>query len=359
MSMLAPAEATTDVARSLAEERLREAVESVDAPDVVFAHSQYGLRTVATGGTGPLPGVPREALRYELGSATKTFTGLLLAELARQQYVRLDEPAARRLLPPGPPAYRRGTGERHRDAITLLHLATHTSGLPRVPHDLIPQAVPKWRTNPYAAYGRRQLLDAFAGSRPRRAPGSHWWYSNFGVALLGIALSEAAGTHYPQLLHQRVLAPLGMDRTCLAPQEPGEDATGHGRDGVRELPPFDPGGFTASAGVRATPGDLLTYLEAHLRPGATPLPTALTYVRKPLLHTSAGAGRRHTYTLAWTRHPSPEGCVYFHSGATMGQEAFLGFRPDTGTAVVALATRRYARGRTVVRPAYRLLTEGI
>lgn len=338
---------------------LRVALSGVDAPDVVLAHTRHGLRTVVTGGTGPPPAAPtapRAELRYELGSVTKTLTGLLLAELTQRGLVRRTDPVLARL----PAALALSAPpDRHRDAATLLHLITHTAGLPRLPRDFWAQALPRLRTNPYAAYPRERLLEAFVrGSGPRRAPGSRWHYSNYGVALLGQALATATGTPYEQLLARWVLEPLGLRATGCAPRGPHADATGHGRDGRTALPPFDAGGFAASAGVRSTPEDLLRLLEAHLRPeeNAPELGEALLAVREPMLH--RGWRHRHTHTLTWFRHLTDRGPLYFHSGATMGQEAFLGFRPATGTALAALATRRYARSGALAPTAYRLLTEG-
>lgn len=331
---------------------LRAAVRAVDAPDVVLAYSRRGRRTVLTGGAAPPPGTPRELLRYELGSVAKTFTALLLAELTRAGTLSPAERVLARLPLCGPP-------DRHRDAVTLLHLATHTAGLPRLPADFYPQALPRWRTNPYAGYSRERLLAAFARGSPRHPPGSRWHYSNYGVALLGQALAAATGTPYDQLLARRVLRPLGLGDTGLA-SAPGRDATGRGRDGVTALPPFDAGGFAASAGIRATPGDLLTFLEAHLSPesgcppdAAPTLRPALLDVQEPLLR--RGLGHRHTHTLTWFRHPTPYGPLYFHPGATMGQEVFVGFRPATGTALAALATRRHTRAGALTPTAYQLL----
>ncbi|MCT2589738.1 beta-lactamase family protein [Streptomyces sp. N2-109] len=341
------------------------AVCGFDAPDVVLAHSQHGRRTVVTGGTGPAaPGTPREALRYEIGSASKTLTGLLLADLSLRGELELDDRALDHL--PAPHAHRHSHLHRHPhpdarphphlSAVTLLHLVTHTAGLPRLPWDFYPQALPHWRTNPYAGYSRERLLAAFARSRPRHPPGRRWHYSNFGAALLGPALSGAAGSPYERLLSRHIFEPLGLWETGTVPLGAGKDATGHAGDGVTALPPFDAGGFFASGAVRATPGDLLSYLEAHLSPGDAPpgLRAALREVQKPVLR--RGLGYRHTHTLSWFRHPTDEGPLYFHSGATMGQETFLGFRPATGTALVALATRRYTRSRALGPTAYRLLT---
>ncbi|QCW78018.1 hypothetical protein EQG64_13140 [Streptomyces sp. S6] len=76
---------------------------------------------------------------------------------------------------------------------------------------------------------------------------------------------------------------------------------------------------------------------------------------RPLLR--RGWRHAHTHTLTWFQHPSPYGPVLFHAGATLGQQAFLGFRPGTGLAVAATATRRVHRKDTFVATAYELLTE--
>lgn len=85
------------------------------------------------------------------------------------------------------------------------------------------------------------------------------------------------------------------------------------------------------------------------------LAAALTEVTRPVLR--RGWRHAHTHTLTWFQHPTPYGPVLFHAGATLGQQAFLGFRPGTGLAVVATATRRVHRADTFVATAYGLLTE--
>lgn len=331
------------------------AARAVDAPDLVLAVSRNGVRTVHTGG-GAEPGpVPRERLLYELGSASKPFAGLLLARLVAQGRVRYADRAADLLAPGFPvhPAVRR---------ITLRHLLTHTSGLPGLPADFYPQAVPRWSTDPYGGYPADRVVRAFLRARPRHRPGTRWHYSNFAVSVLGHTLAAATGTPWEVLLHQQVLAPLGLDATRVRPGPEGADAVGHRRDGT-PVPALDTGGFTAAGAVRATPLDLLTFLEAHLggpdprdpTPRDPTLSAALADVSRPLLR--RGLRHAHTHTLTWFHHPSPYGPVLFHAGATLGQQAFLGFRPDTGLAVAATATRRVHRADTFVATAYGLLTE--
>ncbi|KUL20561.1 serine hydrolase domain-containing protein [Streptomyces regalis] len=331
-------------------ERLQSAVGAVDAPDAVIAVSRSGRRTLHCGGTAPPPPVPRQDLRYEIGSATKAFTGLLLAQLIRRGLLTGGESAAA-CLDPG----------RRDDArpVTLAHLITHTAGLPALPADFYLRALPAWRTNPYGRYPAERVADAFLRHRhrhrPRHRPGTRWHYSNFGVAVLGHAVAAATGTAWEELLGAHVLRPLGLSGTALRAEDPKTDAVGYGKDGRTPTLAFDAGGFQAAGALRATPHDLLTFLEAHLDPAGSPQADALRAVRTPVLR--RGPGHRHVHTMAWFRHPTNGGPMYFHSGATLGQQAFLGFRPDTGTALVALCTRRFRARDSFIAAAYGLLAE--
>lgn len=333
--------AATGPDRAELHRRLEAAVDAADAPDVVFAFSRHRRRTIHRGGTAP---TPRQDLCYELGSASKTFTGLLLAQLIRRGLLSGGESAIGCLEP-----------ARRTDAapVTLAHLITHTSGLPTLPADFFVRGVPAWRTNPYARYPAARVIDAFLRSRPRHRPGTRWRYSNFGVAVLGHALAAETGTAWEDLLTDHVLRPLALTGTALRARGPDTDAAGHRKDGRTSVPSFDAGGFQAAGAVRATPDDLLTFLEAHLDPSGSPLSGALRSVRTPVLR--RGLGHRHVHTVAWFRHPTGAGPMYFHGGATLGQQAFLGFRPDTGTALAALCTRRFRTGDPFVATAYALL----
>ena len=153
-------------------------------------------------------GVDRNA-RFELGSVTKAYTAELLAILIDRGVVRLDDPMARFV--PG----NRQVGPR---PITLLHLAIHQSGLPR-----LPLGVPLLSLDPYAYYGERKLERHLAGSSLQLPKLPKFVYSNLGYSVLGYALAKAAGTTYAELLEREILRPLGMNGTALALGQPEPD----------------------------------------------------------------------------------------------------------------------------------------
>lgn len=313
---------------------------------MVFGLTHHGDRTIVTSGTAEEPAAGRENLRYEIGSVSKTFMGLLLAGLVHDGHLRYDTPVTACLPTP--------TGPSAPETISLVHLCTHTAGLPGMPdlRGVVGFYLSGRTTSPYADYSRQRLLDAFHQHRGRHAPGHRWRYSNFGAAVLGHALAHTAGTCYEDLLSERVLRPLGLRHTRTAPGQDGADAVGH-RDAGTPVDHIELNGFAPAGAVRATPDDLLTYLEAHLCPDTTPLDAALHAVRAT--HTAPRPRRAPDRTLTWFCHESRHGPIYFHGGATLGHHVYLGYRPATHTALIGLATRRHTLRHNLVDTAHQLL----
>ncbi|SDT68456.1 CubicO group peptidase, beta-lactamase class C family [Streptomyces sp. TLI_053] len=247
----------------------------------------------------------RADTRFELGSVTKTFTGLLLAEMAARGEVGYDDPIDRYLPADAAPGYPQ---ER---PITLLHLATHTSGLPRLPDGVLPGQVPRWFTRPYATFGPAHLLRALPRTAVRGTPGTQVRYSNLGCGLLGLLLANAAGQRYDDLLAARVCGPLGlMDTSC----GPGREEDAGYRRG-RRVPSFRLPALPAAAALRSTADDMLRYLQAHLALDAVPLPeradaavlrTALNEVRRPRTDGRRGGPR---ICLGWNHRALPAGAA--------------------------------------------------
>ncbi|GHF33693.1 penicillin-binding protein [Kitasatospora xanthocidica] len=286
---------------------------------------------------------------FELGSVSKTFTALLLAGMAAGGELALADPVQSHLPPDWRPATARST-----EPIRLLHLATHTSGLPRLPPGLLASAVPNWAGNPYAAFGDDRLRTALARTTVRFRPGTRYRYSNYGVGLLGRALAETGGLPYGQLLAERVCRPLELTATGCSPDAP-DRAIGYRRG--RALPPWSIPGLPGAGAVRSSGADLLRFLRAHLdgpRPGCggSALKEALDEVQRARLRRPHSSDE---LCLVWNRRHSGGRDLYFHTGGTRGFTAFVGFSPESATAVAALANTGPTLDGRFVQAGYELL----
>jgi len=286
-------------------------------------------------------GIAKADSIFEIGSITKEFTGLVLAQMVVQKKVALDQPI-RTLLPTGFVAKPDGP------EITLLDLATHHSGLPREPDNL----KPKDPNNPNADYDATQLrefLDQHGVAKPADAG---LLYSNLGYGLLGYGLSVRAEVPYEQLLASEVLNPLKLRDTgiTLTPQQGVRLIQGYDR----QFNPVGPMQFDVLAGggaIRSTGDDMLTYLDANLHPekyangAAANSPAATLPAAVPLDHqVQAKVNENLSIALAWLIDLKTQ--TYTAEGLTVGGSAFAQFNPEQDRAIVLL----YNRGESIYEP---------
>lgn len=263
---------------------------------------------------------------FEIGSITKTFTAVILADMVAKGEVALDDPVAK-LMPPG-----MKFPERDGKQITLLDLATQTSGLPRLPTNLEivnPQ-------NPYATYTPAQLANFLASYELPRAIGSQYEYSNLGFGLLGMALSYKGRRDYEVLVRERVLRPLGMNDTkiALTPAMQSRLAPGHD-EGGRPAGLWDLPTLAGAGALRSTVNDMLKYVRANADSISKPLGRVLatTHVERRPTGTA-----NMTIGLGWHRLTRPSGrTIVWHNGGTGGYRTFAGYDESTGLGVVVLA----------------------
>lgn len=259
---------------------------------------------------------------FEIGSVSKTFTGLMLAQMVVQEKVRLDEPV-RELLP-------YGTVTKPADSeITLLDLATHHSGLPPMP-DNFDRAD---NVNRYADYGPEQLYAYLARHGVAKPADATFVYSNLGVGLLGQALAERARKSYADQLRAEITDPLGMTDTVLKLSGEQQRRFLPGYDEKhRPVPVFKRDGALAGAGaILSTAGDMMTFLETNLHPEkAGSLSSALALSHQ--LHERTNGSQQ--IALAWS-YGADTG-TYWHNGATSGFTSHAFFNPRMDCAVVVL-----------------------
>ncbi len=267
---------------------------------------------------------------FEIGSISKPLTGVLLAEAVRRGELKLEDPLASAMskdvrIP-------KVDGE----DITFRHLATHTSGLPRVP-----PTIQVWRaaaydlllTYPYegleAAEQDRALT--MVADTTASLPGKYS-YSNFAFTLLARALVARAGLPYDQLFHTRLAQPLGLKQTGSGYPAPEQGRMAVGYSGGQESASWVAGPIRGAGGVVSSAEDMLTILQAHLQPESTPLAESIKLALTP----QAEQKEKGVKTgLGWMIARQNGG--FWHNGATGGFCSYAAFQPQSGVAVVVLS----------------------
>jgi D-alanyl-D-alanine-carboxypeptidase/D-alanyl-D-alanine-endopeptidase len=282
---------------------------------------------------------------YEIGSVSKAFTGVLLAEMVQRGIVKLDDPVQKYL--PAEVKMPVAGGK----PITLEHLATHTSGLPRLPDNLKP-ADP---SNPYADYMESQMHEFLMGHELRRPPGQHE-YSNYGMGLLGQVLARQLGRTYEQCLLEQICKPLGMHDTRITLNEDQYKRLASPYNGALKLEnPWDIPTLAGAGGIRSTCNDMIKFIQANLTDDDKSLTQALRLSHQ----------KRHTMKdglamgLGW--HIARDGITRWHNGMTGGFHSWLAVVPSHKLGVVLLANTANMRltqfGEKVTRIAFGLDVE--
>ena len=261
---------------------------------------------------------------FEIGSVSKLFVGILLAESERAGKVRRDDAAAKYLLPPDDPA------QAALAKITLVSLATHSAGLPGMASNF------RSADGNRARFTRAQLLEGFRRDGATAEVGVRSAYSNFSVVLLGQALAAAWGGPYPRVLQANVLDPLGLAHTwCGVPgaKAPEDFPSAIARGKIVAHWEFQADALAPSGSLRSTARDLALFLQACLGQRETAVNASIQEAMKPLRIMGNGPGK---VGLNWMSTAGPRPPIYWHNGATAGFRAFLGFDPAAGTGVAVL-----------------------
>jgi CubicO group peptidase (beta-lactamase class C family) len=300
-------------------------VDSGHAVGLVVGIVEHGRRRyIASGRVGVGRAPIDEHTILEIGSISKTFTGLLLADAVARREVRLDQPVTE-LLPMGTVV-----PEKDGKPITLEQLATHRAGLPRLPGNLAPTDP----ADPYAGYDARRLYAFLAGHALARAPGEQAVYSNLGAGLLGHALTRrASAPSWGALVDRRITGPLGMRETFVEVPAPlrARLAVGHD-ERLAAVPAWHLDALAGAGALRSTAADMLVYLAAALDTVRGPLAPAMARARAP----RADFGHGARIALGWMVSGPPTRPLWWHNGGTGGFRSFAAFDPARQVGVVVL-----------------------
>lgn len=301
-------------------------ISTKQAMGIVVATLERGKSPhVYTAGTSGISGLPldRNTL-FEIGSITKVFTNTILADMVQKGEVKLDDPIAKYL----PKSVH--VPQRHGKQITLLDLATQSSGLPRLPTNLKPADM----ANPYADYTVKQLYDFLSTYALPRDIGSKYEYSNLGMGILGHVLALRAGKSYEALVKERVLTPLSMHDSgiALTPAMKSHIAQGFDANGSA-MHLWDLPTLAGAGALRSTANDMLKFLAANLDSASAPLGQAMEMARAP----RKPVGPNNMIGLAWNTVTLMGLPVTWHNGGTGGFRTFIGIDSRNHRGVIVLS----------------------
>jgi len=317
--------------RDLLVERIDKQHQSVGI--VVGVIDSTGRRTISYGSfdTGDKRTLSGDTI-FEIGSVTKVFTSLLLADMVKRGEVALTDPVVK-YLPPGVKM-----PERNGRQITLVDLATHTSGLPPMPSNFNP----KDSANPYVDYSVEQLYQFLSSYQLTRDIGSQYEYSNLGGGLLGHVLARRAGMDYEKLVRSRICEPLGMRSTAITLSEEMKNRFAVGHDAtMKNVAYWDVPTLAGAGALRSTVNDLLTFVAANLGFVKSPLGPAMAAmlaVRRPTGMPDLEIG------LGWHILTRDGHEIIWHNGGTGGFRSYIGFERRRGTGIVVLSNAETPAG---------------
>ncbi|MEH2533347.1 D-alanyl-D-alanine-carboxypeptidase/D-alanyl-D-alanine-endopeptidase [Bradyrhizobium sp. AZCC 1588] len=282
---------------------------------------------------------------FEVGSITKVFTALLFADMVLRGELAPDDPAAKYL----PPSVRMPDFEGA--PITLMDLATFTSGLPR-PSNFAPK---DW-SNPYIDYTSERLYDFLSNHKLAHKPGKHYEYANLGFGLLGRILERRAGKSYEELVVSRICAPLGMEDTRITLSNSMRQRLARGHSAVlAPVANWDYSAFAGAGAFRSTANDLMKFLRMCMNPVEGPVASALKMTlseRRPMME-------ERDVALGWFISSRFGDELIWKSGGTGGYATFIGYSTMTRRNCIVLSNAadynpNIALGMHLINAAYPL-----
>ena len=260
---------------------------------------------------------------YEIGSISKVFTCIALADMVLNGELNLDDPAETYL----PDTVKMPS--RNGNKITLEHLAANNSALPRMPYNFRP----KDPNNPYADYTVENMYDFLSTYTLQRDVGDTYEYSNLGMGLLGHILSLKAGMDYEQLIIERICHVLEMEDTVITLTAAMKERLAQGHNPVGEVPNWDIPTLAGAGALRSTANDMLTFLGANMGIDRSSVSSAMEMTHEPRID----AGKAMSVGLGWHIRDNGITQIIWHNGGTGGYRTFCGFIKDKKVGVIVLS----------------------
>jgi CubicO group peptidase (beta-lactamase class C family) len=278
--------------------------------------------------------IPSSKNLYEIGSITKTFTGILLAKAVTENKIKLNDPV-NKYLPKNIPVIMFGG-----DTLKVIHLSNHTSGLPPLPDNFDTTDL----TNPYKNYDEKKLLAYLKHAVLSRRPGKKWEYCNLGVGILGYILQQVNKMPFEKMITSFINAKAGMaaTREFLTKKDSVLFMQGYDEN-IFPQSQWDFKALTAAGSLRSNTEDMLKYAALNLKAADDNMQTAID-----LAHTPSFDAGQQKIGLNWFIQNWGWGQLLFHGGATGGYRSLLAINPKTNNAIIILSNTAISNDEVAV-----------
>ncbi|MCY3883996.1 MAG: serine hydrolase [Gammaproteobacteria bacterium] len=262
---------------------------------------------------------PNETTLFEIGSITKVFTAALTQSLVDSEVLSWDSSVESSL--EDWRIVNKGVRE-----ISLRELATHSSGLPRMPLNW--QAMDE--LDPYLGYDAK-LLQAFISEFNPTQLKKELVYSNVGFGLLGFIAANSAGKSYTEALRERVLDPLGMHSTRVGLSDESRTNLARGFALGAIVPNWNFDSLEGAGAILSTAEDLMQFVGKNVEPDDSLISKALQQLLKVQVPPNQAFG------WVWEQGESDQP-IFWHAGLTGGYACFLAISPEESKGWVVLTT---------------------
>lgn len=265
--------------------------------------------------------IPNSNTLFEIGSITKVFTTITLADLHLKKKVSLKDNLDK---------YVKASNYKG-NKIILENLATHTSGIPRLPENLLNDTSIDI-LNPYSKYTSEKMYKALENYNIQIKPGTKYEYSNFAMGVLGDILALSEKTDYESLINRTILKPLSMNNTSVNLSKTNIMKMAKPYNNKLEQVSFwDFQSMQGAGALKSNIPDMLKFLKANIDLN-TSLKDAMS-----LSHKTFYQDKNFDMGLGWHKSKFNNDTLIWHNGGTGGFTSFIGFLEKKKVGVVVFS----------------------
>jgi len=274
----------------------------------------------------------KESTTFELGGLSKVFTATLIEILVSEGTIFYTKPLNEYL--------ENSYKNEHLADLTIEDLITHRSRLPKLPYEF--GVKEKEINNPYAHYTKKDLLAFYKDFKADPESQKEYFYSNVNFALLEIAIENATGKPYHQVLREKLFDPLQMKNSFvhIDPSKGKLPCPGYSISG-KQVKPLKFQSFAASEGIKSSMQDLVAFVNTNIGKNTSELSALFYKTQEPMDETNLNKDAKVAKGWHVLKNRKYYNAI-LHSGSTNGHRAYIGFVKETQTAVIVLSNSEHA-----------------